>query len=375
MARSDGTGVATYARALHRAQTTMTREALLLNDKSSAVAIRGHQRYLRWLRALVPKGVHASPHQSSLGAELRGGDIFRLGQVWFDVHRRLLPVHVSGPPGIMHWSCPVPLRIVGWSNVYTVHDAIPLVTPQLSPIDPTRQRRLLQRILAEACRNGALVTVSETALREVRSAIEVGHTPLVDCSQAVQLHDDPAVALPAGLSSRAYLLVCGSIERRKNSGAIAEAYRLSSAKLPLVFAGPQGSDDPQIVLQVLATPGVIRLSDIDRPTMIALIARARALLMPSLAEGFGLPVAEAMAVGTPVLTSCSGALAESAGGAALLVDPRDPTEIATGIRRLLDDATLVDELIAKGQTRVLNFTPERFAQRLAALYEQLIALH
>ena len=102
------------------------------------------------------------------------------------------------------------------------------------------------------------------------------------------------------------------------------------------------------------------------------IAGARALLFPSLAEGFGLPIAEAMALGTPVMTSTGGATEEVARSAALLVDPLSLDAMARAIARLDNDAALRTSLAAAGRERARDFSLESFAERLQALHEGLI---
>jgi alpha-1,3-rhamnosyl/mannosyltransferase len=107
--------------------------------------------------------------------------------------------------------------------------------------------------------------------------------------------------------------------------------------------------------------------------MAALMAGCAAFVMPSLYEGFGLPVLEAMASGVPVVTSRGGALEEVAGDAAVLVDPKDTDEIAAGIEKILDDTTLRESLIQKGQARAAQFSWERTARETLRVYEQAIA--
>ena len=355
-----GSGVATYAAALRRAQLTLDPAGRLLTDPG------GGGRAGRWGSALWPGTRTAvSVDEGSGQTDFTKRGLFRLAQVWFDVHRRLLPVRVPGPPGIMHWSYPVPLRLVGWANLYTVHDAIPLVAPELTPISRRRHARLLRGIAAEASH---LVTVSAAARDEVTNALGLNSTQVVDCGQGVEAL--PAVApLPADLRAGGYLLTVGSVEPRKNLTRLVEAWQVSGTALPLVLAGGDGWRSDSIGLD--ARPGLVRLGEVSPATLGALLAHARALLMPSLAEGFGLPVVEAQAVGTAVLTSNRGALAEVAGAAALLVNPLDVGAIACGIRALVEDDALAAQLVATGRVNAGRFTPERFAERLASLYAQV----
>jgi glycosyltransferase involved in cell wall biosynthesis len=101
------------------------------------------------------------------------------------------------------------------------------------------------------------------------------------------------------------------------------------------------------------------------------LRRAKCLVYPSLYEGFGIPVLEAMSAGTPVLTSATTALPEVAGGAALLVDPLDEEAIAAGMARLLKDKRLRTSLIRQGQRWSASFTWDKTAQAYLALYREL----
>jgi glycosyltransferase involved in cell wall biosynthesis len=102
-----------------------------------------------------------------------------------------------------------------------------------------------------------------------------------------------------------------------------------------------------------------------------LYAKARALVFPSLLEGFGMPVLEAMEKGLPVVTSNDGSLAEIAGDAAVLVDPRNPYDIAQGIARIVDDETARGDLIARGRVRAAQFSWEKAGRRLAEIIRAL----
>jgi glycosyltransferase involved in cell wall biosynthesis len=110
--------------------------------------------------------------------------------------------------------------------------------------------------------------------------------------------------------------------------------------------------------------------DADLP---ALYSGALITAVPSLYEGFGIPVLESMACGTPVLTSNVSSLPEVAGDAALTVDPTDLDAIVTALQRLIDDSALREVLIAKGLARAAEFTWDRSAQQLRQIYAQMLA--
>lgn len=374
------TGVATYARALRTAQKTLSgRESSEPGSLGSALVLSGGAAsapagpqsrtdpLVRSIRSILPWGVHARDK----GDAFVRHDVFRLGQAFFTLHRRSLPVHVPGPPGIMHWSYPVPLHVVGWRNLYTVHDVIPLMHPDLSPIDASRHRRLL---LAIAKHTDRFVAVSRSAAQEIVTMLDLDPERIVDCSQPIEV-EDPGYPqpLPQGLKRGQYLLVCGTVEPRKNIERIVAAYQASGVTFPLVLAGPDGWQADTLFPILAGTPGLVRLPYQTRASMISLVAQARVLLMPSLAEGFGLPVGEAMVLGTPVVTSSEGALAETAGGAAILVPPLDTAALSHAIATIASDDALCRNLSKAGKKRAALFSPAAFADRISALYDEVSA--
>jgi glycosyltransferase involved in cell wall biosynthesis len=157
-----------------------------------------------------------------------------------------------------------------------------------------------------------------------------------------------------------YVLAVGTLEPRKNlERAIEAAGRLG---VELRIAGEAGWGDVDV-----QRPHVTSLGRVDDSELAELLRGARCLVYPSLYEGFGIPVLEAMACGTPVVTSRGGATEEVAGGAAVLVDPLDPADIAAGIERAdRERATLRDA----GLTRARAFTWDETAQRTRAVYEE-----
>jgi glycosyltransferase involved in cell wall biosynthesis len=161
-----------------------------------------------------------------------------------------------------------------------------------------------------------------------------------------------------------YLLFVGTLEPRKNLRRLVEAVELLPAGRDLVVVGPAGwgaGDDPQ-------SSRVRWLGFVDERTKAALYAGAEVLCYPSLREGFGLPVLEAMALGTPVVTSAGTATAEVGGDAVVLVDPRDPASIAKGIEEAIARR---EELALAGPRRAAGFTWTATADRVVAAYGEL----
>ena len=176
----------------------------------------------------------------------------------------------------------------------------------------------------------------------------------------------PSVAagpLPEGVDP-GFVLAVGTIEPRKNYPRLLAAYRALRARIdtpPLVIAGRPGWAYGDTLEKIRAEPGVRYLGHVDEPTLSALYESAGVLAFPSLYEGFGLPLLEAMARGLPAVVGETGALPELAGEVAVLVDPEDVDGIASGLERVLTDERLRDRLRASSTERAKEFTWERSA--------------
>lgn len=359
LAAADATGVASYARAMRDALATTGPAALVLEDDQrgqfGARASLGeaiHRRLMGRLRGRLSLTRDAQ--------RLYAPDVYRLAQARFAATGRLLMLDAPGRAGIMHWTYPIPAWIRGWINLYTVHDAIPLLHPELSGVAPDPLQRKIMAIAAVADR---FLTVSNAACDQILSAVPLHPSSVVNCGAAVTALAPGDGHLPGGLKPGGYYLFCGLAEPRKNLPRLIAGWRASGTPFPLVLTGPE-HDPAQRV------PGLIILPYQERRALIDLMRHARALLFPSLGEGFGLPVVEAMALGTPVLTANNGALAEVADGSALLVDPRDAEAIARGIARLDGEDALRATLALKGRDRSRAFTVERFGARLRQLHNE-----
>jgi glycosyltransferase involved in cell wall biosynthesis len=185
-----------------------------------------------------------------------------------------------------------------------------------------------------------------------------------------------------------YLLFYGAIEPKKNVGRLIEAYLASNIETPLLIVGKLAwkyeqemrllNDDATSYLEHLGSQTyrrrrVFHIDYAPFPLLVSLIRGAKAVLFPSLYEGFGLPILEAMKLGTPVLTSTEGSTPEVAGDGALLIDPYDTRAIANGIKALDSNEALRSELSAKGARQAEKFTADAYKLRLSALYDGLLA--
>jgi glycosyltransferase involved in cell wall biosynthesis len=177
----------------------------------------------------------------------------------------------------------------------------------------------------------------------------------------------PALPGASGVGRRAsgpYLLAVGDLRRKKNLRRLVEAFGMLGTGHRLLLAGVDAGEGP-----ALRAPGVELLGYVEDARLDALIRGADVLVHPSLYEGFGLVVLEAMVRGTPVVCADATALPETAGGAAELCDPLDPTDIARAIRAVLDDPGPYVEL---GRARAAEFSWARTARETRAVYEELL---
>jgi len=179
-----------------------------------------------------------------------------------------------------------------------------------------------------------------------------------------------------------YVLFVGGLEPRKNLVGLVRAFAESGVDATLVIAGGRvrwfPAEEARVWAEARRLPEPARsrvvmtgyVSDEDKH---ALLAGAEALAFPSLYEGFGFPVVEAMAAGTPVLTSNVSSLPEIAGEDAVLVDPKDVHAIAEGLRRVLTDGALRERLIGPGRARAAGYTWEATARRTAEVLRGVAA--
>lgn len=172
-----------------------------------------------------------------------------------------------------------------------------------------------------------------------------------------------------------FLLHVGAIQTRKNILRLVEAFEGLPERYSLVLAGSAGHGSREILERIeksRARPRIRRLGYLTRDELNHLYRTAAVLAFPSLDEGFGLPVIEAMSAGLPVVTSNGSALKEIAGDAALLVDPADTDGLRGALQEALEDASVRERLIAAGMRRAGEFDWPRAAQQTLAVYRRLM---
>lgn len=184
--------------------------------------------------------------------------------------------------------------------------------------------------------------------------------------------------MPGPPPPRPYVLSVGQYAPYKNHDAVLDAFALiagASPDLDLVFVQRQGAGSAALGPRAAALGLGERVrfaAPIDRAGLVALYNGATALCHPSLMEGFGNPLAEAMACGCPVVTSDRSAMPEVTGGAALLVDPTDPAAIAAALHRVATDPVFAESLRARGLARAAELSWRAFAAANVAIYRELL---
>ena len=276
-------------------------------------------------------------------------------------------------------------------KVITVHDLIPKVSQATSrnwhPNQVVKEfDRLIKTVLAKADK---IIVTSNNTKKDLLEYYSYDSERIAVIPMGVNQLFKPALVqqkdiLYKNLKLRynipaSFLLYIGTIEPRKNIKCLIKAYNLlkqdKDTAPQLVICGMKGwmyEDVFSLVKDLNLEQDVIFTGYVLDEDIRIFYKLARVFIYPSLYEGFGLPLLEAMASGTPVVTTESGALAEVAGQAALLADTARPEPLVRCISRVLEDSRLAKDLVAKGLQRAKEFTWEKTANKTLAVYEQVV---
>ena len=355
----------------------------------------GTEAYATFLiRALIPAATERGhtlrlyfnqPPPDELFPERRGVEqlVIPLRRLW--THARLGHELRRRPPDVFFTPAHVIPLGIRCPAVATVHD---LGYEHFPEAHPRRQLAYLRWSTRHNARAGRRVIADSQATRD--DLIKFYGTAAAKIAVVypgrdpdLKRVDDPAIIAAAlaryGIPSP-YLLYLGTLQPRKNLVRLVEAFvasGLHSEGYALVLAGKSGWLAEPLLAVVRAQPPAVREhillpGYIDEIEKAALLSGATALVFPSLYEGFGFPVLEAQACGTPVLGSNSSSLPEVAGDGALLVDPLDTAALAAGLRRLASDAALREALIAEGYANLARFTWKKAARQTLSVLESAV---
>lgn len=414
---SEGTGIATYTRnvagcygdlgyarhllfgenvTIKRSDPASLREVLFYD---ATRPMRRYQRYLTSAQTLNFSSMRHRPVRiDGLGAVENDAfkdripaaegiwnftNLFRRAVRTFHLTRRFTRVRNDMMADVAHWTYAVPIEAEGAANVYTLHDIVPLKLPFTTLDEKRAYYAIFERIVERA---DLLLTVSETSRRDICEFFPQADSKLAVTYQSVEVpryvlelgEEEIARDIRAqyGLEYGDYILFVGAIEPKKNVERLVSAYMRADVDVPLVIAGKAAwlaSRDIQAIEAAQAHAArqsdgeraVYQLGYVPSDLVYKLVRGARCLAFPSIYEGFGLPIVEAMACGTPVLTSDRGAPREIAGESAAFVDPYDIDAIRRGLERVSGSKPFRLELSELGVERAATFGRARMRARLA----------
>jgi len=306
----------------------------------------GTARYLESLLPLVEESVQVR--------RLHGFSAGKAGTLWLDLawYPHVLP-HLAKGADVLHcptYRGPIRSRV---PLVVTVHDLAVFRRPEaFPPWTRTYSRLVVPRVVRAA---SIVAAVSEFTASELQTLLHVPSSRI----RVVPNAASPAFTPDGPRAEGDFVLAVGTLEPRKNVARSIEAAR--GLGLELRVAGMSGWGGVEA-----EGPGVSWVGFASDDELARLYRGALCVVYPSLYEGFGIPVLEAMACGVPVVTSRGGATEEVAGGAAVLVDPEDAASISAGIEEAISRR---DELRAAGLQRARDYSWERSAAKLVAAYE------
>ncbi len=312
-----------------------------------------------------------------------------LRNIFGSLQNRIYSSHLTKDYDVFHCTHLSPLTIANLPQVTTIHDIVPLIRPELVS---TQLVLVFAELLKANLRNSTkIIAVSQATKDDLVHYCQVPVEKITVVYEAAREEFQPVnieIARPIlskiGLSTAQvctpYFIFVGNIEPKKNVKRLLLAFRQFSmrdrrgCKLVMVGSAAWGFDDVKELMQemiaaeILIHPGYLPTNELP-----ALFSHAQALMLPSLIEGFGLPVLEAMACGCPVITSDIPCIREIAGDAAIKVDPLSIEEICQAITAIANDESLRASLGQLGLAQNKLFSWERCARETLAVYQETIA--
>jgi len=306
-------------------------------------------------------------------------DVFHMANRMFAATKRLTKIKPTEKPDIFHLTTPWPVKIPGVKTVITIHDLIPLKIP-FTTLDFKKYFYYLFKQAAESA--DLILAVSEHTKKDIINIYGIPAEKIAVTYQSYRKitspthSEDAATYLKAQkLKPQKYILFVGNIEPKKNIKQLIQAMAYVKKGYKLAVVGRKAwMHESQLkgLNNFLKEEDYVFLDYVPEYELGMLYENATCLVMPSLYEGFGLPVLEAMQFDCPVICSNRSSLPEVAGDAAMYVDPYQFSEIRDAINTLIESPSKRKAMIKKGRERVAFFSPENYAHRLAKAYEGLV---
>lgn len=279
--------------------------------------------------------------------------------------------HAAGNMGVPLF-CPVPA-------ILTVHDIIPLEVEgyfSYSPFPILSKLSYLIRLKSSLAKANKIVTVSNFVKNELVEKLKVNPDKIKTIYSGMPAMPKGGI-LPKELRGLKYILNNGGIDIRKNLDTLTKAFAIVHKKagdIKLVITGENKRIKHNLEILINKCnllDSVIFTGYVDDKTLVAIIKSATLVCYPTLSEGFGFPILEAFSLGVPVISSNTSSIPEIAGGAAILVNPKDSRMVAGAILKILNDNKLAQKLKNLGLERVKNFSWEESANEYLNLYHNI----
>ncbi len=275
---------------------------------------------------------------------------------------------------------PLGISKSGIKSVVTIHDLIFLQHPEL--YKSTDRVIYRQKFAQASIESDKIIAVSQQTKRDLIEFLKVDpdkiHVIYQVCNPVFKRsisEEKSEKVLKKYNVNHPYLLSVGSIEKRKNQGILISALKKSQSNLSLVIVGKPGSYKNELIKSIKKNnlkDRVVFVHGAKTSEIAALYSRASLFAYPSLYEGFGIPILEALSSKVPVITTKGGVFTETGGDAAVYVNPEDSIEIAGQIDRLVSEPAMRESMIHKGLHHTKQFEEKKVTAELIELYESLL---
>jgi len=339
------------------------------------------------IRQIGKKGYILNPPNNSWASEYEVYNYSHCFDLANNLYKRLSLIssfQSRNKINIFHVTYPLAIKLKGAKKITTIHDLIPLRLPYTTLDD----KKFFFKNIKQSIKTSDLIfTVSESTKIDILSSFDIDPDKICVTYQPQLLKSltlEELTFLETGyyynqrkLNYKSYILFVGAIEPKKNVGRLIDSYAMLDTELPLVIAGKKAWLWEDQIKRINLLPQskqekIILLDHVSVDELRYLFAGAFCFVFPSLYEGFGVPVLEAMSFGCPVITSDISSLPEVGGEAALYVDPYNTFDIANAITKLINSPLLYQTMVENGYEQIKKFSQSSYEKRLLESYSKLL---